>query len=153
MYSTKSSSASLCLVLAVLMGLLCSTAVEGITRQKSCRSCDCDITLTGEINADALTQGDATMDAKDFMQKLCDKATGGDGGTFLSRPHLAPSKNTPGAWEGRAHFYRLCGNGKEVTHTWDITQWNNRPTHAQLSCQCNNSVVCLKGSKCQDSGI
>lgn len=175
--------------LLLALSLLSTSALAA---QKSCRNCDCTVTLSGNLNYDHGGPGNED-DQNKIMDAVAQKLSGGDGYYWVTRP-VATSKGGPtqagrrdlpaatpeagalevrgtptgpmaprgspgimlGAdWVGKVHFWRLCGNGKEVTTTTQVAHWDPKeiPTQVKLECSCTHSAVCLGGSKCQDSGI
>lgn len=131
----------LALLAPLLLVLLLSPSPSlAITRQKSCRECSCESTFTGATGDGS----DAAIDG--FMGSTLGKLTGGDGYVWEARP-FAPS------WHGNVKFWRLCGNGGNANTQQEFSYFPQGKTTLKLSCMCSNSVRCLGGSKCEDSGL
>lgn len=142
--------------LLLLIALAFVAAVPSLAAtQKSCRKCDCDVTITGELGFLQDPSGpDAALDW--YMRRMSKTITG----SIDEDPYwwTKPSGMTPGAkypsWSGNARFYRLCGNGKSAHGQWTDQIYTKGMTTMTIDCkQCDKSVECLRGSKCQDSGL
>lgn len=150
MRSLRGSLAGLPLLTFALTALILA-AGPAYADQKSCRRCNCDVTLTGETDD---LHGGPTDPAEhsNILKQVSQKATGGDEGYWTSNPPLTRDAAT-GAWKGKARIHRLCGNGATAAGSWRFGMFSDTPTVISLGCDCEKSVECLAGSKCEESGL
>lgn len=128
--------------LTALLVTLASLVLLAEAGQKSCRQCDCIVTVSGS---------DRKEKTKDSIIAVMDGKTGGDEFTWTKDPTWSWQGSSYGA---EIHVPRLCGNGGKMTKSYRY-DWPGSWSHhyVMLDCTCHPSVKCLEGSKCQNSGL
>lgn len=128
---------SLALALLLVIGL---APLRTHAAQKSCRRCECSVTQSGYV---------LTADVDAFFEKIMPPVMGGDKMWWTS------TKPAPPYFNATMHVPRMCGNGQDFQMTRDalMHEPEKGKTVATFTCKCDKSVVCLGGSKCEDSGL
>lgn len=131
-------------VFTALLALL-SAVAPALAEQRSCRVCDCTMTISSDKPMDVLRY-------KETLAIAMQDRNGGGGFNYKVEP-----KVVSGQWQSEIHVPRLCGNGGEVHQSFQAPtkdkQGNPIKNIVIFSCSCHPSVRCLGETHCERSGL